>query len=143
MATKNLSRTVVEGGRRGRYGERYVDRRVKRAVKAQLARGEEDPIEPVATWVTSEFSDRLAPVERFLQSNKGRPWNKVYSELCKKFDRRTLKGYHLLSAHVDRHMVDGHGLGAERAAYRRLHSYGAWVDRNGILRYTQRRRWGR
>lgn len=143
MATKNLARTVVEGGRRGRYGERYLDRRRKRSIKVQLKKGADDPIEVTAPWVLSEFSDRLAPIERFLQSNRGRPWDKVYSELCKRFDRRTLKGYHLLSAHVDLHMVGGHKESKRWTAAYPGTGYGAWVDRHGILRYTQRRRYGR
>lgn len=142
MATKKLSRTVVEGGRRGRWEERYVDRRVRRKVKAQLARGEEDPIEPAASHVSSEFSDRLQPIHRFLQANRGRPWDKVYGELCKRFDRRTLKGFHLLSGHIDRHMVTGHGDRDMSVAYPSK-PVGPWIDRHGILRYTQRKRWGR
>lgn len=138
MATKKLSRTVVEGGRRGRWGERYLDRRHKREIGRKLRQGDEDPVESPAPWVTSDFSDKLKPLYRYLQANAGRPWDKVYSELCARYDRRTLKGWHLLSGHVDRYTVEGHGRG-----WAHLFRDGAWVDRHGILRYTQHKRWGR
>jgi hypothetical protein len=137
MATKKLSRTVVEGGRRGRWEERYADRRVKRAIKRKLSAGDQDPHDPRCRYWGSEFSDKLQPVYGYLRKNAGRPWDKVYSELCQRYDRRTLKGWHLLSAHIDRHMVDGHG---ERWPWV-VHGYGPYIDRHGILRYTQRKRY--
>jgi hypothetical protein len=41
------------------------------------------------------FSDLLGPLERFLQSNVGRPWNKVYSEICAGLDKRKATGKHV------------------------------------------------
>lgn len=45
---------------------------------------------------TKSFNDNLAPLERYLQSNVRRPWNKVYSELNKKLDRSTVSGQHVI-----------------------------------------------
>jgi hypothetical protein len=44
---------------------------------------------------TKSFSDFLNPLERFLQKNVGRPWDKVYSELCQHLDRRKTTGRHV------------------------------------------------
>jgi hypothetical protein len=44
---------------------------------------------------TKGFSDFLTPLERFLQSNVGQPWDKVYSELCQHLDRRKMTGRHM------------------------------------------------
>lgn len=44
---------------------------------------------------TKEFSDFLTPLERFLQSSVGKPWDKVYSELCQHLDRRKTTGRHV------------------------------------------------
>lgn len=44
---------------------------------------------------TKEFSDFLNPLERFLRKNVGRPWDKVYSELCQHLDRRKTTGRHV------------------------------------------------
>jgi len=39
--------------------------------------------------------DRLAPLRRALSKNVGRPWDKVYSEICANNSLHTLRGYHL------------------------------------------------
>lgn len=44
---------------------------------------------------TKYFTDFLNPLERFLRSNVGRPWDKVYSELCAHLDRRKTTGRHV------------------------------------------------
>lgn len=146
MATKNLARSAVEGGRKGRDMERWQTRAERQAVRIQLCgiRSVDDALDAgllPPRWQDwdSGFTDKLNPTERFLRSRAGRPWNDVYSELCRRYDRRSLKGYHLVSAHIDRSMVGGHGhrwhwpFGAS--------DYGPRVDEHGILRYTQKRRW--
>lgn len=44
---------------------------------------------------TKSFTDVLGPLVKFLQSNVGRPWDKVYSELCAHLDRRKTTGRHV------------------------------------------------
>ncbi len=41
------------------------------------------------------FRDHLSPLYRFLKQNVGRPWDKVYSEVCSQADARSVTGYHL------------------------------------------------
>jgi len=41
------------------------------------------------------------PLQRFLRAQVGRPWSKVYSELCARLDRTTVSG-----AHVFSHLAD-------------------------------------
>lgn len=41
------------------------------------------------------FTDVLGPLERFLCGNAGRPWNKVYSEICAGLDKRKTTGLHI------------------------------------------------
>src|SRR5207245_497682 len=55
-----------------------------------------------AKWLT----DLLGPLERFLRSSLGRPWNDVYSELCAGLDKRKATGLHIFQ-HVE-HMVERH-----------------------------------
>ncbi len=45
-------------------------------------------------WTSLE--DNLEPLIRFLESNKGRLWNDVYSDLIKQLDTRTATGLHVL-----------------------------------------------
>ena len=40
--------------------------------------------------------DNLEPLIRFLQSNCGKEWNKVYSKLNKQLDRRSVTGLHVI-----------------------------------------------
>lgn len=42
-----------------------------------------------------EFSDDLNPLYRFLRRRLGKPWNKVYSEICSVVDRRSTTGDHV------------------------------------------------
>src|SRR5262249_21405018 len=50
---------------------------------------------------TKYFSDQLSPLRRFLQSNIGRPWNKVYSEMREHLDARKTTGNHVFE-HLER-----------------------------------------
>lgn len=147
MATRNLARTVTEGGRAGRWRERYSTRVERQQFRRYLRVTSADEALDLGVrperrndyWGTS-FTDRLKPVERFLAARAGRPWDDVFSELCSKFDRRSLLGWHLIDGHVLRHLV---GFSASSGRY--YLSFpprsGAWVDERGILRYTQRKRW--
>ena len=55
-----------------------------------------------------EFTDVLGPLYGFLEKNVGRPWDDVYSELCKGLDRRSVTGLHVFThlwQYVDRDVV--------------------------------------
>jgi hypothetical protein len=134
VSRKNLSRTVIEGGRYfHNHYERDASHRIERATtRAWLDRVAIDVDEadhtapPKRPPVRKLFYDKLSPATRWLESQVGRPWNKVYSELCAKFDRRSLAGMHV----VDAHMV-GEVWRGDLAAQRRRDFI---VDRHGILR---------
>lgn len=67
------------------------------------------------------FSDLIGPLERYLRCNVGRPWDKVYSELCEHLDRRKTTGRHIFE-HVEM-LVSLHCyLGADGKVYDR----GGW-----------------
>ncbi len=109
MATKNLARTAIEGGRCGHYKtEVRTHQRVERAALREWVHradfdGEAAPVrEPVYVC----FSDKLSPVFRYLRSQRGRSWNKVRSELFARFDTRTTPGRHVLFDHVLREVED-------------------------------------
>src|SRR5262249_44012500 len=54
------------------------------------------------------FTDVLGPLQRLLNRNVGRPWNKVHSELCTVLDKRKVTGRHVLD-HIEC-MVEKNGL---------------------------------
>lgn len=47
------------------------------------------------------FGEHLSPLYGVIRKNVGRKWDKVYSELCKSFDRRSATG-----AHIFQHLFD-------------------------------------
>ncbi|ACY15796.1 hypothetical protein [Haliangium ochraceum] len=108
MATKNLARTVVEGGRVrwNRDDRRYSNRRIRRNVR-MYAHGlrldpeaSEERAAPQRVHVVRFHYDRLAVVERWLASFIGQPWNDVRAEMARRFDIRTIAGQHIVFDHL-------------------------------------------
>lgn len=55
-------------------------------------------------WMKSEtkcLDDNLGPLIRFLESKKGKYWDKVYSELCQRMDKKSVIGQHLFDHLMD------------------------------------------
>ncbi len=114
MSTKNLARTVIEGGRHN--GNKY-DRRNSSAVERVHARqyckqvtldpelADEDVIEERQP-IYKGFTDKLAPMYRWLDAQVGRPWSEVRSEVFTNFDTRTTAGRHITFDHLLREVVD-------------------------------------
>jgi len=138
MATKNLARTVIEGGRTTGYqvsvarhaaSERAQGRaflqRVMRDVEAADAY-----VDPRRTPVHVSFDDKLAPIYRYLDANCGRPWRKVREEMFGRFDIRTTPGRHIVFDHI---LPDVEGLRRWNPRY--------LVDARGMLRKVPRRRY--
>jgi len=46
------------------------------------------------------LNENLAPLKRYLRAQVGRPWDKVYSEICRTIDTRSAIGLHVLQ-HVE------------------------------------------
>lgn len=151
MSTKNLARTVIEGGRHGhsKYDRRTglqdwraATRRLSRKV-TQDPESWDDTVPPKRNreWDDVCHKDRTNPCDRFLASRAGRPWDKVQAEIFKKFDRRKLAGRHVIYDHlIDR---------VEKAfdPYYIAHPvrFGGgpkfWVDEYGILRHNPKARY--
>jgi hypothetical protein len=108
-------------------------------------------------WERKEFNDHLSPVRRWLRKQAGRPWNKVWSEVC----QLNLGG--VLGQHIRDHIFrsDGGGMVAayseillrreQSKKYGRYGSYGhhdrfaygydgLWIDQHGMLRYNEQPR---
>lgn len=108
MSTKNLSRTIIEGGRvRSNKWERRHSSRAERAkVREYLANVAKDPefaedeTEPKRVKVYKEFDDKLGPIYRWLRSQIGRKWDEVKSEIFQTFDTRNLAGQHIVFDHM-------------------------------------------
>ena len=46
-------------------------------------------------WNAREFSDVLGPLRRYLRKQVGRPWDKIWSEITRTLDSRSLTGQHI------------------------------------------------
>ena len=64
-----------------------------------------------------ELTNLWGPLRRFLRSHVGRPWNKVWSEICEYADARSVVGTHL-RAHVH-DLVETRPIMQGKAAYSR------------------------
>jgi hypothetical protein len=157
MATKNLARTAIEGGRCGHYKMEVAaraaeERAATRAFLQRVAHDDEDAealVDPRRRPVRACFADKLAPVHRYLEANCGRPWSKVREDLFARFDIRTTPGRHILFDHVLREVeqdrrwsprfrIDDHGM--LRKAPRRQYPRRAWFDERPVFEWLGDRR---
>lgn len=136
MSKKNLSRSIIEGGRNSynkweRRNSSSVERVNERALLKKVV---SDPdldagaVHAKRRKVYKGFDDKLSPIYRWLDSRIGKPWDEVYSEIKSKFDVRTTAGRHI----VYDHLLGSVSLGEDYDGFR---SYGYFVDDAGVLRY--------
>jgi hypothetical protein len=103
------------------------------------------------SWDRKSLNEYLNPLVRYLAKNCGRPWDKVYSEICENMDRRGIVQDHIfqhLFDYVEIHPTfkDGKphspGYGGLSPLYKSGWSF--YVDKNGTLREPKERRppWG-
>jgi hypothetical protein len=141
MSTKNLARTVIEGGR-ARYNrfERRHSNAVERTHVHEMERALCRATEPECAVfeprkvVYRGFDDKLGPAMRWLRSQVGRPWDKVRGELFARFDTRTTAGRHILFDHL---LAE---VGPEPVA-RFSHRPRFGVSKHGLLQYRERSRY--
>jgi hypothetical protein len=95
---------------------------------------------------TKSLSENLRPLERYLRSSVGRPWDKVYSEIRQRIDARSAVKLHILQhlAHfveINCHIgPDGVPMAFGRFGLQPIH-YGFYVHpKTGILREAKRPR---
>ena len=82
------------------------------------------------------FTDVLGPLEGFLHSNLGRPWDKVHSELRHGLDVRKVTGRHIFD-HLEQMVETDCWIGPDRTVYERPRGWrvnGFYVHpRSGLL----------
>jgi len=93
-----------------------------------------------------DLNENLQPLRRYLQAQIGRPWDKVYSEICGRIDRRNTVQLHI-HQHIDDFIAirvrekDGKLIAAGRGDPRELWYQELYVDpRTGIIREHRRGR---
>jgi len=137
MATKNLARTAVEAGRYQFYkNERNREKRARRREERELlnkVRLDPEAYDELSAPKETTLGKRgaqgenLGAVYRYLDSNVGRNWDTVYSEIRERFDIRTINAYHI----VMDHMVGMVQTADSPSWYQRYYRY--YVDKQGRL----------
>jgi hypothetical protein len=85
---QDMYKVIVERPRRGKYGS---------AVAARLRNDLDGPMRlgMRAGYGYRALNENLAPLRRYLHAQIGRPWNKVFSEICAGIDRRNTVQQHI------------------------------------------------
>ncbi len=148
MATKNISRTIIEGGRAKRNQEdRYLSNTKHRAQSREfsnevknLVDPDEARVAPKRQKVRKDFDDKLSAAYRWLRSQCGRAWNTVLSELTTRFDTRTTAGRHIVYDHL---LGDVCTNQTDRKLFEEFNWFDFIVDAKGILQLNDRNRWSK
>jgi len=140
VSTKNLSRTIIEGGRaaRNQYDRKKSSQKLRAAHRRlgteakSLIDTDELGVNPKRCKVYKNFDDKLGAVHRWVKKQVGKKWDDVYSELSKRFDRRTVAGNHVIEDHILNSITV--------SIFHKDHNYKypqkdhIYVDEDGILR---------
>jgi hypothetical protein len=132
---RDMARVIIERPRAGggpvRDGRRQLD------LESVSGRA---PMKPIGRERKSQ-TDLWGPLRRFIRANVGRPWNKVWSEICEHAGARRVIGMHL-RAHV-RDLVETRPIMRGKTAYSstgRPLGQSFYVDpRTGLLCRPRRR----
>jgi hypothetical protein len=91
---EDMYKVIVERPRRGKYGYAGAAR-LRNDIDGPMRLGMR------AGYGYRALNENLAPLRRFLHAQIGRPWNKVFSEICAGIDRRNT-----VQQHIHQHISD-------------------------------------
>jgi len=85
---------------RSKWKNRKTALRLSVSQRAQAIVEAEDydsgPVRASSARHEKDLNENLAPLRRYLQRQAGRPWDIVYSEICRAIDTRAAIGLHVL-----------------------------------------------
>lgn len=125
----DMSKVVIERPRSGhqlpsgKTGLRIRDYDPEREYENMPNRVSGSRSKHVRTTGRKYFSDLLSPLRRYLRSNVGRPWNKVWSEMKQSLDSRKVTGQHIFD-HVKSEVETNCYEGADGKVYSPYRGYG-------------------
>ncbi len=98
----DMGKVLVERPRLGRRrAAKWPGKGYRNALKRYANAGDSPParegIKRSYGYNTKHFNEHLGPLRRFLDANVGRPWDKVYSEICRYVDRGNVVQKHILT----------------------------------------------
>lgn len=141
----DMAKLLVERPRTGRAMARYK----RKGTVREATWAEREDAQPSRAsmlgkkyrWWYKNLNENLAPFWRFLGGCVGRPWTKVYAEICEHVDRSSAVQAHILQHvwdRVERNPVfrDGKVYAIPRfiGELREIPSFDFYIDAHGILR---------
>ena len=102
MSTKNLARTLVEGGKSSYWKDKkHQERKANRKREKLFCSGHIEDIKPVKAYdlyIGESFADKLKPLKRLVSRAKqnGVSYNDLYGYLLRKYGRDGIKNHHML-----------------------------------------------
>lgn len=136
----DMAKVVTERPRRGhgnpsrkwgrRLGKHEYDAEDHGPARAPIARHHQ------YGWNAKEFSDLLGPLRRYLRKQVGRPWGKVWSEISRTLDNRSLSGQHIID-HIRWEVEDHAWLSADGRVYHQ--SWSGLVPVSGLYVHPRTR----
>lgn len=138
MSTKNLARTLVEGGRGKsmRDEERAFTRSERRLTnvwcrKLAVDDGWEGEVDDRGQPFDLTFADKFGALRRWVRSYAGKRWDDLYRDTSRWFDARTTKGWH-----IREHVIGAVDFYESKSySYRYVH-----LDEDRVLRIGEHRR---
>lgn len=151
---EDMGKVLVERPRLGRWrGASRPGKGYAKRLKKCLDAGDSPPAREgmkASHGRGKHFNEHLGPLRRFLDANVGRPWDKVYSEICKHVDRGNVVQKHVLTHLFDyvvvhTVLIDGQPCRGEAYArqygepLRTSHSRHQWYvcPKSGLLRKSK------
>ncbi len=144
----DMHKVIVERPRVGR-ATAFADKtgaRIRPVDPGDLADYDSGPRRQLHPARDKSFNEHLSPLERFLQGQVGRPWDKVHSEIVARIDRRSTIGNHVMQhvphfVAIDTYLHDGVVYERGCRYHRTSPVRGLYVDPvTGILRRARPRR---
>ena len=130
----DMAKVLVERPRvQGRYvpgasGKGYKKRTRKALESVDGTSSRESTLHMYNSRGDKRFNEHLGPLRRYLNSHVGRPWAKVYSEICQHVNRGNVVQNHILT-HLFEYVVVEVAIengDVFRAAHERRHDYRNW-----------------
>lgn len=125
-------------------------------VRFPRAEGPDDPRLSVEDWRSREgirrpwdrtscrkdLNENLAPLRRYLRSNVGRPWNKIYSEICQQINRDSAVQLHVWQHLMQDVCTNPYVISGDVRRFSIFSGYYFYIDpRSGLLREAPPYRW--
>ncbi|MGL6076543.1 MAG: hypothetical protein ACRC8S_20500 [Fimbriiglobus sp.] len=107
---EDMAKVLVERPRvrsrfvRGRPGKSYTSRIRKEMHSEDGSPARESTMARYNHIGDKHFNEHLGPLRRYLHSQVGRPWTKIYSEICERVDRGNVVQNHILT-HLFQYVV--------------------------------------